>query len=167
MKHVVGRVERFALVAIVMLVGSMSLASAQEASTSEEGPEEDDVDEVVTIKAIGSNLEYETKEIELEAGTTVTIRLDNEESTMPHNIVLVEEQGDIRPVGTAGARSQETDYIPESESDRIIEYTALAKPGDVVEMTFEVPPPGEYPYVCTYPGHFQTMRGTLVSVESK
>lgn len=163
------RVGRFATAALGVLVGAALILSVPSSSAStglQEAPD-DEVDEVVTIKAVGSSLQYETTEIELEAGTTVTIRLDNSESTMPHNIVLLEGREDIQPVGVAGVQAQQTDYIPESESDRIIEYTALAKPGDVVEMTFEVPPPGEYPYICTYPGHFQTMRGTLVSVESE
>lgn len=123
------------------------------------------VDTVVTIRAIGSALEYETTDIELEAGTTVTIRLDNSASSMPHNVVLLTARDQIRTVGIAALQAQQTDYVPEGEADKIIAHTALASPGTVVEMTFEVPPPGEYPYVCTYPGHFQTMRGTLTSVE--
>ena len=40
---------------------------------------------------------------------------------------------------------------------------ALAKPGETVEVTFTVPSePGEYPYICTYPAHFMTMRGVLI-----
>jgi len=123
------------------------------------------VDTVVTIRAMGSALEYETTDIELEAGTTVTIRLDNSASSMPHNVVLLTAHDQIRTVGIAALSAQQTEYVPAGEADKIIAHTALASPGTVVEMTFEVPPPGEYPYICTYPGHFQTMRGTLTSVE--
>jgi len=127
--------------------------------------QEDEVDQVITIEVEGSNLQYETTRVELEAGTTVTLRLDLSESSLPHNLVLVKKEGHVRPVAIAGLQARKTDYVPESESDRIVTHTELARPGKVVEVTFEVPPPGEYPYVCTYPGHFQTMRGVLVSVE--
>ena len=151
----------------VLLVGILLLGvgSPPDAPTNPQTPSRAVVDSVVTIKATGSKLEYETTELELVAGTIVTIRLDNSESTMPHNIVLLTGRDHIRTVGIAALQAQQTDYIPDSEADKILAHTPLAKPGSVVEVTFEVPPPGEYPYICTYPGHFQTMRGTLTSVE--
>ena len=30
-------------------------------------------------------------------------------------------------------------------------------------VVFKVPEPGSYPYICTYPGHFMSMRGILIS----
>ncbi|TVQ02364.1 MAG: hypothetical protein EA359_11920 [Balneolaceae bacterium] len=30
-------------------------------------------------------------------------------------------------------------------------------------VTVTVPPPGSYPYICTYPGHFTMMQGRLIS----
>lgn len=155
------RLRRAAKCAAMALAGVVLLVGTQ----VPEAPD-DEVDEVVTIKAVGSQLAYETTQVRLEAGTTVTIRLDNSESSMPHNIVLLEEQADIQSVGIAALQAQQTDYVPEGEADKIVAHTALASPGEVVEFTIEVPPPGEYPYICTYPGHFQTMRGTLISVES-
>lgn len=163
-----GRIRTFVTMTAAVLVGSIVLLGVQSPAAPAGPPEasDDEVDEVVTIKVVGSKLEYETTEIELEAGTTVTLRLDNSESTMPHNIVLLKNQDDIRSVGIAALQAQQTDYVPESASDKIIAHTVLARPGEVVEVTFEVPSPGEYPYICTYPGHFQTMRGMLTSVES-
>ncbi|MGH7283704.1 MAG: plastocyanin/azurin family copper-binding protein, partial [Polyangiaceae bacterium] len=31
--------------------------------------------------------------------------------------------------------------------------------------TFTAPGPGKYPYICTYPGHYMTMKGTLEVTE--
>lgn len=157
----------FATRALGILAGSILLLGLcpSTVSAQQQAPPEGEVDEVVTIKAVGSKLEYETTDIELVAGTTVTLRFDNSESSMPHNVVVLKNRDDIRSVGIAALQAQQTDYVPESESDKMIAHTVLARPGDVVEVTFEVPPPGEYPYICTYPGHFQTMRGTLTSVE--
>jgi azurin len=162
------RTSTYTALTAFLLVGGVLLLGFQPSTTfaQQQDAPEAEADTVVTIRAVGSKLEYETTEVELEAGTTVTIRLDNSESTMPHNIVLLQSQEDIRTVGIAGLQAQATDYVPQSESDKIIAHTSLASPGRVVAFTFKVPPPGEYPYICTYPGHFQTMRGTLVSVET-
>ena len=45
----------------------------------------------------------------------------------------------------------------------MIAATTLAGNGETVEVTFTVPKAaGSYPYVCTFPGHFQAgMKGTL------
>jgi len=49
--------------------------------------------------------------------------------------------------------------------DRIVSHSALAYPGDTVEWTFVVPPPGTYPYICTFSGHFTMMQGRLISTD--
>ena len=41
--------------------------------------------------------------------------------------------------------------------------TPLAGPGERMAVVFTMPPPGEYPFICTYPGHARFMQGTLVS----
>ena len=45
----------------------------------------------------------------------------------------------------------------------IVTYTPLAGPGERTAVVFTMPPPGEYPFICTFPGHYSFMQGTLVS----
>ena len=45
--------------------------------------------------------------------------------------------------------------------DKLVGWTTLASPGESVEMTFVVPAAGEYTYVCLFPGHSNSMLGTL------
>ena len=41
----------------------------------------------------------------------------------------------------------------------------LAQPGDTLKISFTAPDkPGEYPYVCTYPGHWVKMYGVMLVV---
>ncbi len=120
---------------------------------------------VVEIQTTGIDLSYSVAEIEAKAGETLTIRYINASETLPHNIVFVEEEGDIRPVGIAALKAHANNYIPEDEMDRIIAYSELAHPRDTVELTFTVPSPGVYPYICTYSGHFTMMQGRLISTE--
>lgn len=123
-----------------------------------------DTGRVIEIRSTGSDLSYDVTEIEAKAGEELTIRYINA-SDMPHNIVLVKEEADINPVGIAALQAYQNDYIPENEMDRIIAHTELARPGNTVEFTFTVPPPGTYPYICSYPGHFTSMQGRLISIE--
>jgi azurin len=58
---------------------------------------------------------------------------------------------------TALARS----YIPETQD--VLASTPLVNPTETTEITFTAPTaPGRYPYVCTFPGHWRIMQGTLV-----
>ncbi|MEX0928018.1 MAG: plastocyanin/azurin family copper-binding protein [Balneolales bacterium] len=120
--------------------------------------------DTVVIQSQGSDLSYDVTEIRAHAGDTITIRYQNP-SDMPHNVVLVKGESDINPVGIAALQAYASDYIPEAEMDRIIGYTNLALPGDTVYVTFAVPGPGSYPYMCSYPGHFTSMQGRLISRE--
>ena len=48
-----------------------------------------------------------------------------------------------------------TDYIPPEMKDQVLAANTLAGPGETVEVTFKVPSAaGNYPYICTFPGHF-------------
>lgn len=119
---------------------------------------------VVEIRSEGIELSYSVTEITAKAGDILLIRYTNE-SDMSHNIVLVGEETDIRPVGIAALQAMGSDWIPESEMDRIIAFSELAYSGDIVEFSFKVPPPGTYPYICTYSAHWTQMQGRLISTE--
>jgi len=124
----------------------------------------DDSIRVVELRAYGADLRYDVTRIEAKAGEKLTIRFINE-SDMPHNVVVVPNKGNIQTVGVAALNYSKNDYIPEDQMDKILAYTSLARPGETVEFTFTVPPPGTYPYICTYPGHFTSMRGELISTK--
>jgi len=55
-------------------------------------------------------------------------------------------------------------YVPEMEG--IIAMSPLVYPGEQYAIYFDSPDePGEYPFVCTFPGHWMIMRGILEVVE--
>jgi azurin len=120
--------------------------------------------DTIVVGSEGANLSYDVTEIRAEAGSTLTIQYVNR-GDLPHNVVLVKQRSDINPVGVAALQASQTDYIPQDEANqqRIIAHTILAKPGETVFLTFTVPPPGTYPYICTYAGHFTMMQGDLIS----
>lgn len=121
-------------------------------------------DTTITIRSVGTNLEFMPSRISARQGTRLRIRFLNE-GTLPHNIVLVQDENDIDMLGLAAFDAQETEYVPLEHEEKMIAYSTLAAPGETVEMTFEVPPAGEYWFVCLYSGHYNMMVGTLRSLK--
>jgi azurin len=123
---------------------------------------------VRTIDIVGTDqMKYDLTEIPAKRNEQLRIRLTSK-GTMPkiamaHNWVLLKLGTSQVKFITAGAQSRQTDFIPDEMKDQVIAKTALAGAGETVEVSFKAPAAaGKYPYVCTFPGHFQAgMRGTL------
>lgn len=119
----------------------------------------------VTLGTLGDELAYEAVEIRARSGSEFTIEFVNNSSGMPHNVVFVNSESDINPVGIAALEASEHEYIPQSERERIFAYSGMAGPGETLTLTVKVPDePGVYPYICTYPGHFTVMQGVLIAL---
>lgn len=121
---------------------------------------QESVDTTITIKAVGSTLEFVPSRIAAKTGTRVRIRFVNE-GTLPHNVVVPRSEDDIDGLVQAAYAAAETGFVPLGTKAKLVAYTALVSPGQTVDMTFTVPPPGEYTYICLFPGHATSMFGTL------
>lgn len=117
-------------------------------------------DTTITIRAAGSTLEFTPTRVSAKAGTRVRIRFVNE-GTLPHNVVVPRSEDDIDALVLAAYQAAETGYVPVGMKDKLVGWTALASPGESVEMTFVMPAAGEYTYLCMFPGHSNSMLGTL------
>ena len=136
---------------LISLVGggnSGSIAGVQGADTT------------ITIRANGSTLEFTPTRVSAKAGTRVRLRFVNE-GTLPHNVVVPKKDDDIDALALAAYKAGETGYVPMELKEKLVGWTSLASPGESVEVTITVPPAGEYTYVCLFPGHANSMLGTL------
>lgn len=120
-------------------------------------------DTTIVIKATGSTLEFTPPRISVKNGLRVRLRFVND-GTLPHNVIIPKVADDIDALATDAYGAGETDFVPLAKKDKLIAYSKLASPGETVDVTFVVPPPGEYTYVCLFPGHANTMFGTLRSL---
>ena len=120
------------------------------------------VDTTVTVNA-GMALEFDPATIALKHGLRVRLRFINAGS-LPHNIVFVKREDDLDALASAASKAG-GNYVPLDMKDRIFAYTLLASPGETLETTFVVPPPGTYTYVCLMSGHSNVMLGTLRSLK--
>jgi azurin len=105
---------------------------------------------------------YDKTTLEAKAGSTVKLTLKNNATSpaMVHDFVLV-KPGTENEIGAAGiAAGPAKDYVPDSPN--VLAHTKLLKPGESDTITFTAPSePGDYPYICTYPGHYAVMKGIL------
>ncbi len=141
--------------------------TGRETGFAQESKEAKDVkvDKEIVIKPVDNQMKYQTTEFTVKAGTKVRIIMDNIATieAMQHNVVVLKPDTKAQEVGLAAIQAGEKKgYIP--EHDGIMFYTDIAKPGEKTEVVFTVPPPGDYPYICTYPGHYATMQGVMHSV---
>ena len=120
------------------------------------------VDTTITIKAATSALEFDPPAFALKQGKRVRLRFVNA-GTLPHNIVFVKNEDDIDALASAASQAGGS-YVPVALKDKLLAYSTLASPGETVEITFVVPPPGTYTYVCLMSGHSNMMLGTLRSL---
>lgn len=85
---------------------------------------------------------------------------------MGHNVVILHVGDDVyefgADVGTQGGTFA-NDFVPESLRDRVIAFTAMIGGGETATVEFKAPEePGEYPFLCAFPGHFGQMNGNMV-----
>jgi len=144
---------------LLILVAGMALALGGERSfrTARLG-----ADTTVIVRAESSTLEFNPPELAVKQGTRLKLRFINA-GTLPHNFVLVRHDDDIDSLAAVAARVGK-DFVPHAMEAKLVAWTTLASPGDTVEVTFIVPPPGVYTYVCLMTGHTNSMMGTLRSL---
>ncbi|WP_412063121.1 plastocyanin/azurin family copper-binding protein [Rubrivirga sp. IMCC45206] len=151
---------RWVVLALALSVGACS--EAPEMSPEQQAVFAQPVDAELVVPAARNAMRYQVGTITAPAGATVRIVMDNSATTSPamiHNVVVVARPSDVDRVGRAAA--SERDNIPDDPA--ILTYTPLAGPGERTAVVFTMPPAGTYPFLCTYPGHFAFMQGTLVA----
>lgn len=113
-------------------------------------------------------MQYNTKEIRVKAGTTVTLTLKHigklDKKIMGHNWVLLKKDTDLTGFAAKAGTAADTDYIPAGTED-VIAHTRMLGGGESDSITFEAPAPGTYQFLCSFPGHFGQMQGVFIVEE--
>ena len=122
------------------------------------------VSQTITINVVKDVMKYDKAVIKVKAATIIQIIINNPDF-MQHNFVLV-KPGMMDKVGEAADKlaqdpnGAKMNYIP--KMPEIVQSTPLINPASTYTLTFKVPDmPGDYPYICTFPGHWRIMRGVM------
>lgn len=113
-------------------------------------------------------MKFDVTEIKAKPGEALAVTLKNA-GTMPkfsmgHNWVLIAANVDLVSFAEDAAKAVKTDYIPTIKPKRVLAATKLLGPGESDTVRFYAPDkPGRYPFICSFPGHFQVgMKGELI-----
>ncbi len=122
---------------------------------------------VFVVKTVHEQMRYDTARLVVEPGKPFEVIFENVDQ-MPHNIVFV-KPGTREQVGTQANTMSPTNldkegrsYVPQ-KNDNIFAASKLLEPGQKQTLKIKAPSqPGEYEYVCTFPGHWPVMWGKLI-----
>ncbi len=125
------------------------------------------VDHEITISG-NDTMQFDVKNFDVNAGKKVKIIFKNvgklPKIAMGHNLVLLKKGVSAIAFGqkALGAGANAVNPLPDSLKDDVIANTQLLGPGEEEIVSFTAPmEKGAYEYVCTFPGHFAMMRGTM------
>jgi len=120
------------------------------------------VDQTVSVSG-EDGLKFSVASFDVKAGAHVKLDFANV-SDMLHNFVVVKPGTgtkvgeEVLKLGLDGAR---LNYVPPRSTD-VLYHTALLEPQKSESIYFEAPSvPGEYQFICSFPGHWTTMTGTM------
>jgi uncharacterized protein len=129
-----------------------------------EGSLPDNNTQVVVIKTITEAMKYDVKEFTVKAGKNVEIKFENPDA-MQHNMVIGKPKS-LEIIGNAANKmitqkdAVEKNYVP--AIPQVLFSTPLLNTNDVYRLRFTAPTQvGDYPFVCTFPGHWSIMNGVM------
>jgi azurin len=123
----------------------------------------------VTLKPGSPNpMSYDITLITARAGQKVKITFQNQSTLAPlqHSLLICKPGSRERMFALADSMMTDMPkwlakgFIPETPD--VLHHTKLLNPGESETLEFTAgPEKGDYPYLCTFPGHSRIMQGTL------
>ncbi len=119
------------------------------------------VDQTVSMQGV-DGLKFSLASFDVKSGARVRLEFANV-SDMLHNVVIVRPGSATRVADASlmlGLDGTRLSYVP--RMDEVLYHTALLEPRKSETIYFVAPSrPGEYTFLCTFPGHSATMQGTM------
>jgi azurin len=112
-----------------------------------------------------TGMKYDITSFKVKAGQKIKLTFENKHTLpQPHNVCIgkLGSKATILQLAMAAATMPDAmakGFIPESPD--IIAHTKLLQMGQSETIEFSLPAAGEYPYICTFPGHGILMNGSI------
>ena len=140
-----------------ILIALISAAMFQQASAQE-----------AKVEITGNDqMQYNIKAFEVTEGQKVVLTFKHigqlPAVAMGHNVVILNSGTAVPAFAAKCAPAKDNGYIPQDEESKkeIIAHTKMLGGGESDEITFTAPAAGEYPFICSFPGHFAIMQGVM------
>jgi RNA polymerase sigma factor (sigma-70 family) len=123
----------------------------------------------LVLEVVPGVMRFTPEKLSVKAGQPVIIQFRNDKCPLQHNFLLV-KPGKLEEIGALADRlltdpqAMAKHYLPASPEILATSHH-LVGPGqsDLIEFTAPMEP-GEYPFLCTFPGHWRLMHGMLLVV---
>jgi len=119
------------------------------------------------IITCNDTMKFDMAEITAKAGETISITLKNvgriSKSHMGHNLVILKPGTEPMAFSSKCVANKDTTGLPENEADLklVVAYSKMLGPGEEDTIIFKASKAGEYPFICTFPGHAGVMKGVI------
>lgn len=127
------------------------------------------VDQSITISTLEAQMKYDVSSFSVKPNAKIKVVFKNPDS-LPHNLIFCtpgkKKGGDkgqevIDAVLKLGDQGVKMDWEPKGHP-RILASSGMVQPGKEITFYFKTPrAEGDYPYICTFPGHYQLMNGVM------
>jgi azurin len=125
---------------------------------------ESNQEKVIRLATLPGKMLFDKNVFAISAGESISLIFENPDQ-MPHNVVIT-KPGSIEKVGNAAdkmaslADGYEKNFVP--DIPEVLFATPLVGSGKSFKLEFKAPDvPGEYPFICSFPGHWRTMKGII------
>ena len=121
---------------------------------------------LVEIGTVPEQMRFTLEKFSVKAGAPIKLVFTNSDST-PHNIIIC-QPGSANAIGEAAAEMAKLpeavnsmNFVP--RSDKIVIASKMLTTRTTDTLRFRAPTqPGQYPFICSFPGHYILMRGTMI-----
>ncbi|MFN7684479.1 MAG: plastocyanin/azurin family copper-binding protein [Oligoflexia bacterium] len=118
----------------------------------------------ITVGTDGDQMAFDKKEFEVKAGSTVKLIFKNNAKPggLQHNLMVVKPGTENDVANAAVAAGNDKGWVPQGNPN-VLFTTKLVDPQGTDSVVFVAPAAGDYPYICTFPGHAMVMKGIMHS----
>jgi azurin len=127
------------------------------------------IDQEIVISTMEAQMKYDVRSFSVKPNANVKLVFKNPDA-LPHNLIICtpgkKKGGDrgqevVDAVLKLGDKGVEQNWEPKGHP-RILVSSGMVQPKKEVILYFKAPKKeGDYPYICTFPGHFQLMNGVM------
>lgn len=114
----------------------------------------------------GDDMKFSETTFAVPAGQEVTLTLKHtgkmSKEMMGHNVVVLKPGEDVKEYGNEAMKAKAEDYVPEALADKVVAHTEMIGGGASTTINFSIATPGEYPFLCSFPGHYPIMKGIII-----
>ena len=116
---------------------------------------------------VNDQIRFSTKKLEGKIGVPMEITVKHTgkipKASMSHNLVILQPGSMVAAVSAKCSQAKENNYIATDAETKsaIVAFAPQLGPGESHVIKFTPKAAGDYPFLCTFPGHFGEMNGVI------